>query len=240
MLKVDDRGTGNTISYPENAILDNVQINIVGNNNAISIAHSCLNNVVLNVSGSGNRFQFDEDCCVCNFTVSVKTGDQPSRPVNDSVLHIGRGVQLAEGAATLGADDTAIEIHHATTIVNAKFFAVEVGTSIVVGERCLFSWNIELRTSDWHSVLDLNSGERINPARSVVIQPHSWIGSDVRILKGVTIGENSIVGVGAIVTKDVPPNCAVAGNPARVIRKGVSWSHDAETTRPAAALLHSD
>lgn len=45
-----------------------------------------------------------------------------------------------------------------------------------------------------------------------------WIGVNVTILPGVTIGENAVVGAGAVVTKDVPDNAVVVGNPARVIK----------------------
>jgi len=45
------------------------------------------------------------------------------------------------------------------------------------------------------------------------------IGSGVTILSNITIGENSIIGTGSVVTKDVPPNTVVAGNPAKIIRK---------------------
>jgi serine acetyltransferase len=46
-----------------------------------------------------------------------------------------------------------------------------------------------------------------------------WIGDSAIVCKGVTIGENSIVGAGAVVTRDVPPNTVVAGNPARPVKQ---------------------
>lgn len=55
--------------------------------------------------------------------------------------------------------------------------------------------------------------------KPVVIKRGAWIGASAVILPGVTIGENAIVGAGAIVTKDVPDNTIVAGNPARIIRE---------------------
>jgi acetyltransferase-like isoleucine patch superfamily enzyme len=51
-----------------------------------------------------------------------------------------------------------------------------------------------------------------------VIQRNVWIAAGVTIIGGVTIGENSVVAAGSVVTKDVPPNTLVGGNPARVIR----------------------
>lgn len=53
----------------------------------------------------------------------------------------------------------------------------------------------------------------------ITIGDDCWLGGSVIVLPGVTIGDNVIVGAGSIVTKDLPSNTVVAGNPARVIRK---------------------
>lgn len=60
---------------------------------------------------------------------------------------------------------------------------------------------------------------RILLCKPVVIKKNAWIGAGVTILPGVTIGENAIVGAAAVVTKDVPANTIVVGNPARMVRK---------------------
>lgn len=56
-----------------------------------------------------------------------------------------------------------------------------------------------------------------HPSRAVLLKSGCWIGANVVILPGVTVGENSVVGAGAVVTKNVPPRVVVAGNPATVI-----------------------
>ncbi|MCT4456208.1 sugar O-acetyltransferase [Lactiplantibacillus paraplantarum] len=53
----------------------------------------------------------------------------------------------------------------------------------------------------------------------VHIKKGAWIGANATILPGVTIGENSVVGAASVVTKDVPDNCVVVGNPARILKK---------------------
>ena len=55
----------------------------------------------------------------------------------------------------------------------------------------------------------------------IVIGENCWIGSNARICKGVTIGDNSVVAANSVVTKDVPPNCIVAGNPAKVVKTDI-------------------
>jgi len=62
-------------------------------------------------------------------------------------------------------------------------------------------------------------------AKPIVIQKNVWIATGATILGGVTVGENSVVGAGAVVTKDVPPNSFVAGVPAKLIRS-LEWPDD--------------
>lgn len=52
----------------------------------------------------------------------------------------------------------------------------------------------------------------------IVIKDNVWIGINATILQGVTVGENAVIGAGAVVTKDVPPNAVVGGNPAKIIK----------------------
>jgi acetyltransferase-like isoleucine patch superfamily enzyme len=95
--------------------------------------------------------------------------------------------------------------------------------SIRIGDRCLFASDVDVTASDMHSIIDVATQKRINPARSVVIGNRVWIGQKSTILKGVSIGDGAIVGASSVVTRDVPANVAAAGNPARVVRTGVTW-----------------
>ncbi len=55
-------------------------------------------------------------------------------------------------------------------------------------------------------------------SKTITIKRGAWLGANVILLSGVTVGANSVVGAGSVVTKDVPPRCIVGGNPARIIR----------------------
>jgi acetyltransferase-like isoleucine patch superfamily enzyme len=75
-----------------------------------------------------------------------------------------------------------------------------------------------------HEILYAEDKHPARPLQSAVrIGNHVWIGAQAIILKGVTIGENSVVAAGAIVTKDVPPFTLVAGAPAKIVRKIAGW-----------------
>jgi acyl-[acyl carrier protein]--UDP-N-acetylglucosamine O-acyltransferase len=97
------------------------------------------------------------------------------------------------------------------------------GTSCVVGEDCMFSAFIDVTTDDMHAMIDLTSGEHLNPAADILIEPHVWVGMRAMILKGVTVGFGSILGARALVTRDVPRRVAVAGVPASIRKTRVSW-----------------
>ena len=105
---------------------------------------------------------------------------------------------------------------------NSLLVAAE-GTSINIGEDCMFAAGTTLRTSDQHPIYDGNRC-RINPARSIMIGKHVWLGADSTIMKGVEIGDGSIIGFGSIVTKNIPPKCIAVGFPAQVIRTEVEWN----------------
>ncbi len=94
---------------------------------------------------------------------------------------------------------------------------------ITVGKSCLFGGDVDVAVSDMHTIVDAASGERLNPARDVRIGDHVWVGQRSLILKGVTIGAHSVIGAGSVVTREIPANCVAAGNPASVVRRGVSW-----------------
>jgi len=94
---------------------------------------------------------------------------------------------------------------------------ITAADEIIIGDNCMFAANCYIADSDWHGIYN-----RIRPFRctkSVELKDNVWVGHGAKICKGVTIGENSIVAAGAIVTKDVPANTIVAGNPAKPVKE---------------------
>lgn len=86
-----------------------------------------------------------------------------------------------------------------------------------IGDYCMIGPNVLIATVG-HPLSAAKRRKKMAQAKPVTIGNDVWIGGNAIILPGVTIGNNVIVAAGAIVTKDIPDNCVVGGNPARKIR----------------------
>lgn len=105
----------------------------------------------------------------------------------------------------------------AGSFVNYGLVALDVGR-ITIGRDVLIGPNVQLLTPTHPLEPELRRA-KYEAAEPIVIGDNVWLGGGAIVLPGVTIGANSIVGAGAVVTKDVPPNVVVAGNPAAIIRR---------------------
>lgn len=107
---------------------------------------------------------------------------------------------------------------------------IRVGRNVFINHACTFmdrgGITIEDNVLIGPKVNLITINHPLDPAKRqstistpIVIKKNAWLGAGAMILPGVTVGENSIVSAGAIVTKDVPPNTVVAGVPAKMIKK---------------------
>lgn len=188
----------NNLFQAAGASLNNVELDIIGNDNTIIISPgSRLNNVHFHIRGNGHRIEFGPNC------------------------RISRGGVIwfedSGGVLQVGQNTTMVEVHIAVT---------EPGSRVLIGEDCMFANDIDIRTGDSHSIIDAASGQRLNYAADVVIEDHVWIAPHVVILKGVHIGRDSVVATGAVVTKSFGSGLIVGGNPATVIKSGISWKRE--------------
>ncbi len=88
--------------------------------------------------------------------------------------------------------------------------------SIEIGDACMFAHGAYISDADWHGIYDRS--EPVGNTKPIILKDNVWIGDSAIICKGVTIGENSIIGAGAVVTKNIPANVVAAGNPAKVVK----------------------
>jgi acetyltransferase-like isoleucine patch superfamily enzyme len=90
-------------------------------------------------------------------------------------------------------------------------------SEIRIGNGCMLANFCYIMDADWHDIHDRTS----SPGKTapVILEDGVWIGDSAIVCKGVTIGENSIIGAGSVVTKNIPANVVAAGNPAKVVKK---------------------
>ena len=129
----------------------------------------------------------------------------------------------AEGLGRISIGDCCL-ISPGVRMISANF--------ISVGHSCMFARNVSIADSDWHDIYDRVA---MGTHKPVIVQENVWVGESAIICKGVTIGENSVIGAGSVVVRDIPSNCIAAGNPAKVvkhvdesrpIKKRSDWFHD--------------
>jgi acetyltransferase-like isoleucine patch superfamily enzyme len=139
-------------------------------------------------------------------------------------LQIGRGAQVELGRWSWLGQGTKIRAHEGVVSIGAKTVlgqecTISAYQRVSIGRECVIADRVMLIDFD-HVVVDVERPIREQGIykRDVRVGNNVWIGYGACILRGVTVGDNAIVGASAVVTRDVPDNAVVAGSPARIVR----------------------
>jgi acetyltransferase-like isoleucine patch superfamily enzyme len=131
---------------------------------------------------------------------------------------------LYVGRLTLfGAGESTLLCGRGLRIIGNCRIKLPEPSRVTIGPECMFADGVDILTSDFHPIFDVETGERINKAKDIELGAHVWLGLRTTLLKGARIGANSVIGANAVVSKELPGGCVAVGNPARVIRRGVTW-----------------
>lgn len=103
------------------------------------------------------------------------------------------------------------------TFINHNAYLMD-GAEIKIGDNCFIGPNCGMYTAA-HPIFFEERNKGLEKALPINIGDNVWIGGDVTILPGASIGNNSVIGAKSLVTKDIPANVVAFGNPCRVIRK---------------------
>lgn len=141
------------------------------------------------------------------------------------LVEIGDNCRIEGGIRIVRGNGGRIVVGAGTTF-NAVGISMHEAGDIIIGQDCLFSIDIQMDVSDMHPIYDGSTLERINPARSIHIGDHVWIGQRVLILKGASVGSGSVVGAGSMVAGRIPDKVIAIGSPARVIRENIIWERE--------------
>ncbi|MCL6547010.1 MAG: hypothetical protein K6T61_17490 [Bryobacteraceae bacterium] len=173
---------------------------------------------------SSYSITIDGDDNVVEIGAGTKLGVNATFRGDRNVISIGDACHL-HGFVNVLCSDAYLKIGRRTTMVQGSIQLHEPG-SIVFGEDCMISSQVYVSLSDIHPIYDRASGQRLNPAASVTVGDHVWMGLRCLVMKGTEIGDGSVIAAGAIVSGEVPPNTIVAGVPARVVRQDIEWRRD--------------
>lgn len=102
------------------------------------------------------------------------------------------------------------------------------GNVVALGNDCMVSNSVVVRTSDGHAIFDAETRLAINNSADLFIGHHVWLGNSSRVNKGARIGSGTILGQCAIASGTLDPNCVYGGVPAKKIKQGVLWSRTAK------------
>ncbi len=192
---------------------------IQGQGNAIQADGARLAGVEVDILGDRNLVVIGEGSAVYNLKIRIRGSDHR--------IEMGRNCRISRGGVFWIEDDHCLlSVGAGTTMVEVSVAVTEPGSKVIIGEDCMFANDIDIRSGDSHSVLDAATGRRINFAQDILIGDHVWIAAHTVILKGVTIGRDSVVASGAVVTRTGEPGSILAGNPARVIKTGITWKRE--------------
>ena len=155
---------------------------------------------------------------------------QPGMIMKPWHLHIhGRNISFGDQVHVVTSKDRTVRLttwDHAegNGVINIGDYAllcpgvrIDAATRVTVGANTMLAAGVYITDADWHDIYDRS--QPIGQTREVVLENNVWVGDGGIVCKGVTVGQNTVIGAGSVVTKSLPANVIAAGNPATVIRQ---------------------
>mgnify|MGYP003600168798 CR=1 FL=1 len=165
-------------------------------------------------SGTDNKLEIGRNVVFDNFNIRLSCNTK---------IVIGDNCRLTGTVIMKITDNNTLIIGNNTTVGGANFICGE-GSSIVIGNDCMIAWGIEFRTTDSHGIFDLDSKERVNIARDIVLDDLVWVGAHSTVIKGARIARGSVIAIKSVVSSSFDKeNIIVGGIPAKIIKENIYW-----------------
>ncbi|WP_304206453.1 DapH/DapD/GlmU-related protein [Fusobacterium perfoetens] len=169
------------------------------------------------ISGENNQLIIEEGARINQSNIMIKGK-------NNKVI-IKKDCDLNDLTIVMENKNGIIEIGEGTTCGKTMIVSLEPD-EIKIGKNCMISYDVEIRNTDSHKIIDLNNNEWINKGKKVIIEDNVWIGTRTMILKGTKIKKGCIVGAGSILSKEYSENSLIVGNPAKIVKENISWNRE--------------
>ena len=190
--------------------------------NQLILPASCerlMKKVTIKLGGRNNRLVLGEGADLRNCEIRLDG--------EDNLIEIGAGVRFKAGKIFLRHTRGQHIRIGAETTVESCYLLVDEAASIDIGRDCMLADDIMIRIGDKHSVLDVQTGERVNHARDIHIGDRVWIARGSYLLKGTRLHPETVVGACSVVGRAFEEgHCVVAGVPAKIVKRGIRWDRD--------------
>lgn len=188
---------GREVTEDDKQFLDKAgKITIEGNNNVVELADITNLNCNIWVQGNNNRISIGKCNSLTNIHVSMRQN----------------------------WDNRELIINDFRYFQNVGFSVIGNNRKIHVGKDCMFSGGINVWTTDFHPIYDLETNKRVNEEQDIIIGDHVWLGGEIFISKGSIIPSGCVIGAKSFVNKAfTKENTIIAGIPAKVVKENIRW-----------------
>lgn len=181
---------------------------------------------IIFVSGKGNLISINK-----NIEISQKGILSISVYGDNNIIHLddigvdGR-LNINIGSKNINVQNVTVQIGEKTGFCSTTIETYNSNNLIKIGKNCMFSFDINLYNTDGHPVYDIETGKLINQIKELIVGDHVWVCADALILKNTVIPNDCIIARKSVVTGKhfSEPNCLIAGNPATVKKRKISWA----------------
>lgn len=194
MIKIVDKG-----------VLNQITVNQMGHESVDSS---------ISLLGSNNKVTIESRCSFKNFRLVVRG--------HGNIITIKRGAWFLGGTISV-ANNCVLSIGERSSFGQRLEMVID-GASVIIGDDCLISAGLNVRTTDTHGIYSLDDGKIINKPEDIEIGDYVWLGRDVTILKGAKIAPCNIIATQSLFTKMSEPFELWGGMPAQKLRENVMWS----------------
>lgn len=199
-----------------NALTSDFALKTDENNNSYP---KLIDGLSIKINGSNNKIEIEKGAVFNNSSISINANNShikinKVKYINQTVLFIYNG------------DNQTLEIGEGTSIESARFFLCSTGGKCTIGNDCMFSSEIQIRSGDGHQIIDNETKEILNDKKiSLEIGNHVWVSFGSTILKNSKIHDNSVIAAQSVVCKKFETgNIVIAGNPAKIVKNNVNWN----------------
>lgn len=221
---------GNNISIKKLASKSKILIDIrkrsKGNNVIFEPGFS--GSVDIKISGNNNTLYVGKNTILDSVKVEVLS--------NNAVMAIGEGVSMGKGRLNISdASGQFSSIVSGKADVRSENMPKSERINLIIGDGSMIAEGVTMMTADGHPILN-SDGIKISSYGDISLGKHVWVGSNATILKGVTVGRGSVIGLNSVVTKSIPDNTIAVGIPCKPIKRDFGfWARSVSASNIEAA-----